>query len=227
MRDLFVAALVFLGAHVGISSTPLRSQLVHSVGERVYLLLFSLVAVVTLVWLVLAYRTAPFAPLWAPGSILRSLPALVMPAALFLVVCSLTASNPTAVGQVTDPDAPEPVTGILRVTRHPFMWGTGLWALVHILANGDLASLVLFGALALLALGGTILIDAKRSRVNAPGWGVFMQRSSNLPFLAIAQGRQRLAWREFTLLQPALTAALYGALLLLHPWLFGVSPLPT
>jgi uncharacterized membrane protein len=224
--DLMVAAIVFLGAHLGISSTPLRDQVVRSVGERPYLALFSLTAFATLAWLVLAYRAAPFLPLWGVPYVSRYLPAIVMLPALFLLVCSLTAPNPTAVGQSPDADAPEPATGILRVTRHPFMWAVGLWAVVHVIVNGDEASLVLFGTMAILAFWGSALIDAKRSRASQPGWGVFLQRTSNIPFLAIVQGRQHLELGEFRLVQVALTLILYAVLLAIHGWLFGVSPLP-
>jgi len=48
------------------------------------------------------------------------------------------------------------------ITRHPFLWGIALWALVHLIINGDLASLILFGSLLLLAVGGTLAIDARR-----------------------------------------------------------------
>ena len=96
------------------------------------------------------------------------------------------------VGQQPDPDAASPATGIIRVTRHPFMWGVALWALLHLAANGDEASVIFFGSIAVLALVGTVLIDARRTRENAPGWGVFLQATSNLPFAAILERRQQL-----------------------------------
>jgi uncharacterized membrane protein len=45
-----------------------------------------------------------------------------------------------------------------------YFWGVALWALVHLVVNGDLASLILFGSLLVIALGGTVSIDAKRRR---------------------------------------------------------------
>jgi uncharacterized membrane protein len=148
-----------------------------------------------------------------------------MPLAFLLVVCAVTAPNPTVVGQKPDPDAAAPATGIIRVTRHPFMWGVGLWAVLHVLANGDQASAIFFGTFAVLALAGTILIDARRTRENAPGWGVFLQATSNVPFVAVLQRRQRLVPGEIGLWRAALALGLYVLLLWLHPWLFGASPL--
>ena len=74
-------------------------------------------------------------------------------------------------------------------------------------------------------LAGTLLIDARRTRENAPGWGVFLQATSNLPFAAIVERRQRLDPGEIGLWRLALALALYVALFWLHPWLFGVTPL--
>ncbi len=104
-----------------------------------------------LVWLVTAWRAAPLVPLWPVGAGLRHLALALMPLAFLLLVCAVTASNPTAIGQRPDPDA-TPATGVIRITRHPFMWGIALWALVHLVANGDVASVLFFGSLAVLAL---------------------------------------------------------------------------
>lgn len=226
MGNLVVAALFMVGTHLGISSSQLRAELVQRVGERVYRLLYSLLALLAIGWLVEAWRQAPFRPLWEPGPGLAHLPLVVMPVAALLIVCSVTASNPTAIGQRLDPDAPEPATGILRVTRHPFMWGVALWGIAHLLARGDLASVLFFGAFAALALAGTVTIDAKRLRAAPPGWGVFLQATSNVPLVAILQRRQRLAWREIGLPRVAGALALYVLVLWAHPHLFGASPFP-
>lgn len=225
MLNLAIAALFLVGTHFGIASTPLRGELIERVGERTYRILYSLLAIVALAWVITAWRAAPFVPLWQAGAGLRHLALTLMPIAFLLVVCAVTAPNPTVIGQRPDPDAAAPATGIIRVTRHPFMWGVGLWAVLHLLVNGDQAALLFFGSFAVLALGGTFLIDARRLRENAPGWGVFLQATSNLPFGAILERRQRFAAREIGLWRVALSLALYVLFLWLHPSLFGVSPL--
>lgn len=225
MLNLAVAALFLVGTHFGLASTPLRGELVERVGEHVYRLLYSLLAVVALVWLITAWRAAPVIPLWHAGAGLRHLALVLMPVAFLLVVCAITSANPTVIGQRPDPDTGAPATGIIRITRHPFMWGVGLWALLHLLANGDQASVLFFGAFAILSLVGTRLIDARRTRENAPGWGVFLQATSNVPFAAILERRQRFVPREIGLWRAALALALYVLFLWLHPWLFGVTPL--
>jgi uncharacterized membrane protein len=225
MLNLAIAALFFVGTHFGISSTALRGELIARVGEGIYRLLYSALALVAVTWLVSAWQAAPVVPLWPVGGGLRHLAVGLMPLAFLLVVAAVTAPNPTVVGQNPDPDAGAPATGIVRVTRHPFMWGVGLWAILHLLANGDQASLLFFGAFAVLALIGTFLIDARRTRENAPGWGVFLQATSNLPFAAILERRQRFVAREIGLWRAAAALGLYVLFLWLHPWLFGVNPL--
>lgn len=225
MLNLAVAALFLLGTHFGIASTSLRHQLVALVGESVYRALYSLLALAALAWLILAWAAAPFVPIWETGTGFRHLVAVLMPFAFLLVTCAVTAPNPTVVGQRPDPDAGAPATGIIRVTRHPFMWGVAVWAFLHLGANGDQASLIFFGTLAVLALAGTILIDHRRMRENAPGWGVFLQATSNLPLAAIIERRQKLVPAEIGLWRVALALAAYVALFWLHPMLFGVVPL--
>ena len=225
MLNLALAALFLLGTHFGIASTSLRGQVIARVGERTYRALYSILAFAAFAWLVSAWGRAPVLPLWDASAAVRHLAAALMPLAFLLVTCAVTAPNPTVVGQRPDPDAAAPATGIIRVTRHPFMWGVGLWALLHLAANGDEASVILFGTIAVLALVGTLLIDRRRTRENAPGWGVFLQATSNLPFAAIVERRQRLNPGEIGLWRLALALALYVALFWLHPRLFGVTPL--
>ena len=225
MLNLTIAALFLLGTHFGIAAPSLRADLTSRVGERAYRLLYSLVAVVALVWLVTAWRDAPLVPLWPSGAVVRHLALALMPLAFLLVVCAVTAANPTVLGQQPDPDAASPAVGIIRVTRHPFMWGVALWAALHLLANGDAASVLFFASFIVLAVVGARRIDARRTRENAAGWGVFLQVTSNLPFAAIIERRQRLVTSEIGLWRAALALGLYVVFLWLHPWLFGVSPL--
>jgi uncharacterized membrane protein len=225
MLNLITAALFLIGTHFGIASTSLRAQLVARIGEPAYRGIYSLLAIVALVWLVTAWRAAPVVMLWESGPGLRHFAVALMPLAFLMVVCAVTASNPTVVGQRPDPDAASPAAGMIRVTRHPFMWGVALWAMLHLATNGDEASVIFFGSLAILALAGTLLIDARRTRENAPGWGVFLQATSNLPFAAIAERRQKLPLGEIGLWRVALALGLYVVFFWSHPWLFGVDPL--
>jgi uncharacterized membrane protein len=77
---------------------------------------------------------------------------MVMPVAALLFVGGLTTPNPTIAGKAFIDNEIAPPSGVLRITRHPMMWAFGLWACSHLIANGDLASLLFFGAIAALAL---------------------------------------------------------------------------
>ncbi|WP_309646459.1 NnrU family protein, partial [Phenylobacterium sp.] len=112
------------------------------------------------------------------------------------------------------------------ITRHPFLWGVAIWAAGHLLVNGDRASLVLFGAMLVLALFGTSSIDAKRKRVLGATWDGFAAQTSNVPFAAIAAGKQPLKLGEIGWWRIVLAVAIWAALLWGHPYMFGVAALP-
>ncbi|MDH5535972.1 MAG: NnrU family protein, partial [Betaproteobacteria bacterium] len=134
MIQLIAAAAVFLATHY-VTSTPLRARLVALLGQNGYLVLYSAAAFATLGWMVWAYYRAPFMTLWfGPG--LRFVPLIVMPFSLILIVSGLLARNPSLVGQEQLLRSGTPARGILRVTRHPLMWGIALWAAAHVIARG-------------------------------------------------------------------------------------------
>jgi uncharacterized membrane protein len=220
LTQLCLASAAFLLAHF-VSSTPLRPALVGALGEKGYLGLYSLATFATLGWMIWAYGKAPVEPLW-PG--LRLLPALLMPLSLILVVCGVLSKNPTAVGQAKLLKAPEAAQGILRVTRHPVMWGFMLWSGAHVLARGELKSLVFFGSFLVLASLGALLIDARKARALGEDWQRFAQATSYFPFVAILQGRNRLVLAEIGWRNPAIGLVLYALFLWLHPVAFGARP---
>ena len=215
---LIVATLVFLGIHI-VPSTPLRRLAAGAIGESAYVGLFSLCSLAGLAWMSVAYGRAPFEGLW-PG--LRWVPLALVPPAFVLLACGLLSRNPTLPGQGGALKRKEPARGILRVTRHPVMWGIILWAAAHVLAIGSLQAVIFFGGLLLLAAAGTTLQDARKASQLGEDWRRFAAATSNLPFLAIAQGRNRLAWREIGAWRPAAGLAAFVGVLLLHGWLFGV-----
>lgn len=210
MTMLVAATVAFLATHF-VTSTPLRPVLVNAMGEWPYRGLYSLVALLTLGWMIWAYAAAPREHLWAGA---REIAYLVMPPAFVLLACGYW-RNPTMVGADRLLKSEEPARGIIRITRHPIMWGIMLWAAAHILARGDLKSLIFFGGFLVLAAAGTLAMDA-RKRSN-PDWPRFAAVSSHVPFVAIAQGRNRIVWREIGWLRPAIGLAVFFAVLAFHP----------
>jgi uncharacterized membrane protein len=219
--SLIVSGIVFHGSHIVLSSTRLRGTLRDQIGERGYLALYSVVALATLAWFVTAYIHAPTIMLWPFAPRMAYVPVIVMPFAAILLIAGYATPNPTAVGMERVAGDDDPAPGIMRVTRHPIMWATGLWALSHLVASGDLASLLFFGSLAALALGGTVLIDHKKRLALGSNWPRLAEVTSNIPFLAIAAGRTRLRLHEIGLLRVVAGLLLYAVMLLAHPLYTG------
>lgn len=217
---LILATLAFIGIHA-LPATSLRAAAVRAVGEGAYQGLFSLASLAALIWMILEYGRAPFEGLW-PG--LRLVPVAVLPVAFVLLACGALARNPTAAGQSRALKSEDPARGIIRITRHPVMWAIMLWAGAHMLAIGSLQAVIFFGGLLLLAAAGTTLQDARKAAQLGEDWRRFAVLTSNVPFLAVAQGRNRIVWSEIGWWRPAVGLTALGVLLWQHAWLFGVRP---
>ena len=222
LLSLVIAGIAFCGSHTLLSSTRLRGSLRDQIGEQGFLLIYSLTALVTFAWFVVAYARAPFIPLWPPPRWTAYVPVSVMPLAVLLLVSGYSTPNPTAVGMERSARADDPAPGIMRVTRHPVMWAVGLWALSHLAANGDLCSTWFFGVIAALALGGTVPIDRKKRLALGSHWQRLASITSNIPFVALATGRTQLRWRDIGILRPLAALLLYAVLFLAHPIYTGV-----
>ncbi len=225
MTSLLLSALAFIGIHLGISGTTARDRIVRAIGLNGYTLAFSVASVAALTWLILSYKDAPYLETW--GMLLSWKPvmlALMLPAFL-LVVVGLTTPNPTSVAQ--EGLVAQPPRGIVQVTRHPFLMGVALWSALHLVGNGDWASLVFFGAMLVVSVAGPWSIDAKRRRVlGSAAWDVFARRTSVLPFVAILSGRARMDVPGIGLWRLGAGAVAYALMLGGHLHLIGVSPFP-
>ncbi len=225
---LFAATVLFVGGHFLLSSQAIRPRLVRALGAQGFSLVYSLAVAGAFLWMVAAYGAAPRQLLWQPPPGFAWIPVAAMPFALLLALCGVTTRSPTLGGtekyQALGPEDPAP--GILRITRHPFLWGTTLWAGSHLLANGDAADVVLFGGILVLSLGGMWHIDQKRAARLGSGWGPIALTTSALPFAAILGRRTHFDWKGIGLWRLAVALALYVIFIILHPWVIGVPALP-
>ncbi|MET0272283.1 MAG: NnrU family protein [Phenylobacterium sp.] len=230
MLNLIAAASFFVLIHLLISGTPVRDAVIARIGERPYLGGFVVASWMGIIWLGWAFATSR-------GDALNTVVWDMTPAthwaqlgiqllATLFIVPGLTTRSPTLVRGEAALDDPDIVRGMLRVTRHPFLWGVAIWAAGHLLVNGDVASVVLFAAMLFLAVSGTTSIDAKRRRALGAKWDAFAGRTSNVPFAAIVQGRQHLSLGEIGWWRIALAVAVWAIFLVAHPYLFGVPALP-
>jgi uncharacterized membrane protein len=230
MMMLVSAAAVFLAIHFLVSGTRLRDGITGVIGEGPYLGLFSLASLASIVWLVIAYNAAQASSddplLYSLGVGVRHMGMPVVLLAFLFAVPGLLSPNPTSVRQEGAATKADTVRGILRVTRHPFLWGVAIWSAFHLSANGDLASVILFGTFFVLAVLGTFSIDAKRKRKMGADWEGFAARTSNIPFAAIFGGRNSFKAMEYFDWRFFVAIAVFAAVLLSHARLFGVSPFP-
>jgi uncharacterized membrane protein len=222
MGLLLLAAVVWVGVHVGIAGTALRGAVAGRIGDGAFRAVFSIASVLAIVFLVMAWQGAATTPLWFAPAWLRWVLALAMLPAFVFLLASFR-RNPTAAGGEALIGAV--ATGIQRITRHPMLWSFAIWAAVHVLGNGDSAALVFFGAFLVTALVGMPSIDAKLARRAPDAWPRLAATTSILPFGAIAAGRNRLALGEIGWVPPVAGLLAWAAMLHFHARFFGVAPL--
>ncbi len=224
--NLLAAMALFVGSHFVLSSQPVRSYLVGRFGETRFLALYSLVALILLLWAILAYRAAPHHALWVPPVWIMFVPVVFMPIALYAIVDGYLVGNPMSVAQESTFQRDDPARGVVKVTRHPAMWGIAVWAFSHLLANGDLSSVIFFSGLLILALGGAAHIDRRRRQSHAREFARFSAHTSFIPFGAILTGRSQFTVEDVRWLPLGAAAAAYLLLLVLHTPIVGVPPWP-
>ena len=185
------AAVAFVGSHF-LLSHPLRRPLVRVIGEAGFQGVYSLVAVLTLGWLIVAYRKAPLtAPLWPVGNGLWVVVTAVMLIASILLMGSVI-RNPALPTGGRPGSFPEAARGVFAVTRHPIMWSFALWGLCHVAVFPVAKNIIVAAAIILLALVGAALQDRKKERLQPDLWPAWVSKTSYLPFAAITAGRARL-----------------------------------
>ena len=220
---LALASFLWFAIHAFVAGSELRWWLARHLGERGFRAFFAVLSLASLLFLIDAYRKASFYPLWFAPRPLHWLPLLVMPFALLLFVGAFSVPNATAVGAERILERTDAARGVLRITRHPFLWAVTLWSGAHLLVTGHVASILFFGSLLVTALRGTSSIDEKRRRTNRAEFARYTEVTSNLPCAALVLGKNRLVWAELWV--PVLIAGLLLAVILrLHLRAFGFSP---
>ena len=182
------AAVAFVGTHF-LLSHPLRKPLVAAIGPGGFQGVYSLVAALTMAWLVISYQAAPTtAPLWPAGDAIWAAATIVMLLASVLLLGSFI-RNPAFPGPARP--APEP-RGVYAVTRHPMLWSFALWGACHIAVYPVAKNIVVALAVIVLSLVGAALQDSKKRALQPAMWPVWEQRTSYWPFAAIMSGRTGL-----------------------------------
>jgi uncharacterized membrane protein len=145
MAILILGLIVFIGAHAFTMARAARARAIARLGEGPYKGLYSLVSLlglILIVWGYGSYRAGGYVQVWDPPVWTRH---LALPLVWLAFVAMVAAYIPGR---------------IRRALKHPMLAGLKIWALAHLLANGDLGSIILFGAL--LAWAVVARIAAKR-----------------------------------------------------------------
>ncbi|HPD93627.1 MAG: NnrU family protein [Rhodobacter sp.] len=215
------AMLVFIGSHALTARPAWKSALVARLGHAGFGLLYSALSIGLLAWVIVAAGRAPFVPLWPPGRWQVWLALGLMLAASLLGAGALGGVNPLSFGSRGAPFDPEH-PGIAGIHRHPLLLALALWALAHLIANGDLAHVLLFGPMGVFALLGMAAID-RRKRRTLPDWHRLARNTSLIPLAPLLTGR----WRpgRFALPEAVAGVLVWALLLWLHPMVIGPDPL--
>jgi uncharacterized membrane protein len=200
MTAFYASLAGFVFIHVGLSATGFRRVVTRAVGEPLYQGLFSLASIGLLVALVITYGPAHADPgnaqIWAPPVWTRHAAHVFVFLGFLLAVSGYLAVNPTAFGMQSAARNAEPARGVSRITRHPFLWGVVLWAVGHLISNGDLVGMSMFASIAVMCVLGMSSIDRKMARRDPYGWEGLAAVTSITPFGAILRGRNRLVIGE-------------------------------
>ena len=188
MTSLFLALLAFVGTHF-LLSHPLRASLAARLGAIGFQLLYSVVALATLGWAVLAFTAVPIGePLWVADDALWALSTLMMLVASILLLGSFV-RNPALPMPGAAKLAAQPARGVFAITRHPMMWSFAIWSLAHVLVAPRPPVIALCAAVAFLALVGAAAQDAKKAQLMGSSWRDWASRTSYWPFAGQIAGR--------------------------------------
>lgn len=222
-----LALAVFAGSHYLPVVTGWREALVARFGRRGYFTAYGLLSLLLLGWVIVAAGRAPYVEIWPQQGWQRWVPNLAMPVACVLAACGLGMAQPFTLGgrrsARLDPGDP----GLAAVTRHPVLLALAFWAGAHLVANGDLAHVVVFGGFLGMALVAMRAGDRRAAAALPAGEAAaFFAATATLSLAPLGEAGW---WRgNLRRLLPRVVIGLLvwlGALLL-HPAVIGVSPLP-
>lgn len=166
MTLLIIGIVVFLGLHLVPSFRGVRADLIGRLGEKGYKRAYSLTALLGLVLIVAGFWTAPYVQLWTPPAWGQHAAMLLM---LFAFIFFFAGRIPGR---------------IKAAVKNPLLVAIKIWALAHLLSNGDLAGLILFGSFLAFAVFDTISV--KRRATSAPKKAVAINPRND--FIAVGLG---------------------------------------
>lgn len=191
MAILIIGVVLFIVTHTVRSIAPgFRSAMIEKMGVNGWRGAHSVASTVSLAVMIYGYVIAPTVNVWFPPVWTAHIAVTLMLIAMICLVAGLL-----------------PAGHVVVKTKHPMVLSIKIWAFAHLVANGDLASIILFGALLAWAVFMRIALK-RRQRAGELVLRPFV--SSRNDILALVIGL--VVWLAF--------------LLKLHEWLFNVAPIP-
>jgi uncharacterized membrane protein len=191
LATLIIGLVLFLGGHAFTMQRGARARLIAKIGEGPYKGLYSLVSLVGLVLIISGYgvyRSAGMILVWSPPAFLRHITFLLVLVALVLLAATYPPSH------------------IKRWIRHPMITAVILWSLGHLLARGDLGSILMFGGFLV--------------------WGILARASMGVRTPGDVQGAtadpREPRWQTDLAVVAVGIVAYFAFVIWLHPWLIGV-----
>ena len=211
--EFAAAILFFLLSHSIPVRPPVKAKLVAWLGGTGFTIAYSALSIGALAWLILAAGRAPAVVLWDWAPWQNHLTYAAMTLACAVAALAIGRPNPLSFGgannQRFDPDQP----GIVGWNRHPLLLALLVWSLGHLVPNGTLAHVILFGLFAAFSLLGMRLIDRRKQRTfGLAEW----QR--------LAGGPRRIVPTTSGIARLAAAAVLYLLLILGHGPVIGIQP---
>ncbi len=202
---LAVGLGMFFVVHLISGIYELRTAATAIMGQAGYRTTHALFALGGLVLVGMGYSDAPFVPLYEPPSWGASITLLVMPVAIILLIGGRLSKD------------------LKRVTRHPMLWGITVFSALHLLANGDKASVMIFVPFLVYGPLAMWLTDRKKRLADPEGWEKDSRQTSVFPFVAIRQGRAGPPAGDKGLKAVLIGLVVYVLLAHGHQWLSGVA----
>ncbi len=182
MTLLIVGLIVFIGIHLVPAIPSLKNSIVSALSLKAYKSLFAIVSLIGLVLIIVGKMKAEFVSVYTPMNGAKHIAMTLMLIAFILLPAAHMKGN------------------IKRFTRHPMLWGIVCWSAAHLLANGDLASVIMFGSLGLYSIIAMIAANARGTQ----------KQTEKLPVK-----------KDLIVFAAGFTT--YVLVLILHPYLFGYA----
>ena len=210
-----IAIIVFFMTH----SIPVRpankALIVARLGARGFTLGYSVLSIAALTLVIIAANRAPFVELWPWDHWQNYMTLIAMAGVVLIASLAIGRPNPLSFGGGNNDQFDPRAAGIIGWVRHPLLAALLLWSLGHLISNGNLAHLILFGLFASFSVLGMRIIDKRNQRLlGLENWQHLANTQRDVSFTRSGLGRICIG------------IFVYLLLIHFHSAIIGVTPLP-